>query len=159
MGEAGPVSVAIRRATEADVPRIVELVHLGTAPGRTSVEDPGPASMPAYLAAFREIAASGFAGIHVAEADGEVVGTFSLCFIPNISNRGGRVAQIESVHVAEKVRGRGVGEQMLRWAIAESRRRGCVRLQLTSNKSRIDAHRFYERLGFEKSHEGMKLAL
>jgi len=151
--------VTIRAATEADVPRIVELIHLGTAPGRPSVEDASAEALPAYLAAFRETAASGFASIHVAESDGAVVGTFSLAFIPNISNRGGRVAQIESVHVAEAIRGRGVGEQMLAWAIAESRRRGCFRLQLTSNKSRVDAHRFYERLGFERSHEGMKLAL
>lgn len=153
------LDVTIRDAVEADVPRIVELIHLGTAPGRASVEDPGPSSQPGYLAAFREIEASGFANIYVAVVDGAVVGTFSLAFIPNISNRGGRVAQIESVHVAEAMRGHGVGEQMLAWAITESRRRGCFRLQLTSSKSRVDAHRFYERLGFEKSHEGMKLAL
>jgi GNAT superfamily N-acetyltransferase len=66
---------------------------------------------------------------------------------------------VESVHVAETHRGRRVGEAMMAWAIAEARRNRCYRLQLTSNKGRLDAHRFYRRLGFVASHEGMKLDL
>ena len=95
----------------------------------------------------------------VAEVDGAVVGTFSLTFLANLSNGGREVAQIESVHVAASLRGQRIGEAMLRWAIAASRARGCFRLQLTSDKRRTDAHRFYRRLGFAASHEGMKLAL
>jgi len=76
-----------------------------------------------------------------------------------LSHRGGHVAQVESVHVASDLRRRGIGEAMMRHAIEEARRRGCHRLQLTSNKRRVDAHRFYTRLGFVQSHEGFKLPL
>jgi ribosomal protein S18 acetylase RimI-like enzyme len=149
--------LVIRPARETDLERIVELIHLGAF--GSSHENPGPPLPESYRSAFREIESDPNALIMVAESGGEVAGTFSLVFIPNISNGGGRVAQIESVHVAEARRGQGIGETMLRWAIAESQARGCFRLQLTSNKGRKDAHRFYERLGFAKSHEGMKLAL
>jgi GNAT superfamily N-acetyltransferase len=150
--------VTIRRATEDDLRRIVELIHLGAVGGR-GTEDLGEPLPERYYRAFRDIETSGFAAVYVADADGSVVGTFSLAFLPNISNGGWPVAQIESVHVAEAWRSRGVGEQMLRRAIELSKAHGCKRLQLTSNKARSDAHRFYERLGFQKSHEGMKLAL
>jgi GNAT superfamily N-acetyltransferase len=79
--------------------------------------------------------------------------------LPSLSNQGLPTAEVEGVHVAESHRGQRIGEAMMLWAIAEARRLGCKRLQLTSNKARIDAHRFYERLGFVKSHEGMKLNL
>jgi len=77
--------------------------------------------------------------------------------IQYVANRGGRVAQVENVIVAPAFRSQGIGEAMMRWAIEEARRRGCFRIQLTSNKVRTRAHRFYERLGFVASHEGMKL--
>ncbi|MEO9254594.1 MAG: GNAT family N-acetyltransferase [Tepidiformaceae bacterium] len=149
--------LVIRHAEEGELQRVVELIHLGAF--AVSRENLGPPLPDGYQAAFDEIRADPNALLMVADNAGEVVGTFSLVFIPNISNGGGRVAQIESVHVAEKWRGNGIGEAMLRWAIAESNVRGCFRLQLTSNKGRVDAHRFYERLGFAKSHEGMKLSL
>ena len=149
--------LVIRAAREGDLHRVVELIHLGAF--SASGENPGPPLPDGYRRAFAEIEADPNAMLMVAESAGEVVGTFSLAFIPNISNGGGRVAQIESVHVAEAWRGKGAGEAMLQWAIAESKARGCFRLQLTSNKGRKDAHRFYERLGFAKSHEGMKLKL
>lgn len=74
-------------------------------------------------------------------------------------HRGGAVAQIEAVRVAAGLRGQGLGAQLLRWAIEEARSRGCWRVQLTTNKLRKDAHRFYKRLGFQDTHEGMKLPL
>ncbi len=151
--------VRIRPATEADLPRIVELIHRGAAPGVTSGEDPGPPLPDSYRRAFVDIKRNDHCEVFVAELDGRVVGTYQLQFLPNLSNRGRWLAQIESVHVDENLRGQGIGEQMLRRAVDDARARGCFRLQLTSNKSRGDAHRFYERLGFVKSHEGMKLAL
>jgi ribosomal protein S18 acetylase RimI-like enzyme len=82
-----------------------------------------------------------------------------LTFIRHLMRQGTLVAQLESVRVDAPARGRGIGEQMVRWTIDESRRRGCSRIQLISHKSRTAAHRFYERLGFHSTHEGMKLPL
>ncbi|HYY18828.1 MAG TPA: GNAT family N-acetyltransferase [Streptosporangiaceae bacterium] len=94
-----------------------------------------------------------------ADSDGQVVGTLQLSFIPGLSRRGALRAQIESVRVAPAMRGRGLGEALFTWSIAEARRRGCALVQLTTDKTRVDAHRFYERLGFTASHEGLKLSL
>jgi GNAT superfamily N-acetyltransferase len=82
-----------------------------------------------------------------------------LSFLPGLARRGALRAQIEAVRVAESCRGSGLGGAMIGWAIDEARRRGCALVQLTSDKSRTGAHRFYRRLGFVASHEGMKLAL
>lgn len=92
-------------------------------------------------------------------AAGPVVATFQLSFLPGISRQGAWRSQIEAVRVAGSLRGQGIGNLMVRWAIDESRRRGCTLMQLTTHKSRTAAHRFYERLGFDASHEGMKLTL
>jgi GNAT superfamily N-acetyltransferase len=90
---------------------------------------------------------------------GPVVATFQLSFLPGLSRRGSWRSQIEAVRVAAELRGHGLGAAMVYWAAGESRRRGCSLMQLTTDKSRKDAHRFYERLGFTASHEGMKLTL
>lgn len=82
-----------------------------------------------------------------------------LSFLPGLARRGALRAQIEAVRVHESNRGRGLGAAMLGWAIEEARRRGCGLVQLTTDKARPDAHRFYERLGFVASHQGMKLRL
>ncbi len=95
----------------------------------------------------------------VAEADRDIVATMQLSFIPGLARRGAMRAQIEAVRVHEAYRGRGLGAAILTWAIDEARRRGCALVQLTTDKSRTAAHRFYERFGFVASHEGMKLAL
>ncbi len=145
----------IRRATEADLPRIIELIHLGAVDG-AGVEELGPPLPERYYASFRSFERYPEAKVLVAEAGGAVVGTFQFHLLPNLSNRARPTAEVESVHVAEAFRGRGIGEAMMTWAIEEARRLGCRRVQLTSNKARSDAHRFYERLGFVKSHEGMK---
>ncbi|MGD9933465.1 MAG: N-acetyltransferase family protein [Dehalococcoidia bacterium] len=151
--------IHIRPAVEADLPRIIELISGGTAPGAVPDEDPGPPLPASYVTAFREIKASSDGDVFVAEFEGEVVGCFQFFAAPHLANRGRRRAQVESVHVAARMRSKGIGEAMMRFAIEEARRRGCFRLQLTSNKSRTDAHRFYRRLGFAQSHEGFKLDL
>ena len=136
---------------------MVELIHLGAA--GPSPEEPAQPLARSYYEAFAAIQAHPSCAAYVAELDGLVVGTFQLAVLPNLSNGGRPLAQIESVHVAEEWRSHGIGEQMVRFAISEARTHGCFRLQLSSNKSRTDAHRFYRRLGFVQSHEGMKLAL
>ncbi|MCU0683410.1 MAG: GNAT family N-acetyltransferase [Polyangiaceae bacterium] len=151
-------TICVRPATESDLPRVIELIALGNVAGTQTEQLTSP--LPeSYVRALRAIKATPGLEVYVAELEGEVIGTFQLSTLPNLSNGGRPVAQLESVHVAPPFRGRGVGEQMLAFAIAESRAQGCFRLQLTSNKARADAHRFYARAGFVASHEGMKLAL
>ncbi len=89
----------------------------------------------------------------------DVVGTMQLSFIPGLARRGALRVQIEAVRVGEHYRSQGLGGPMFGWAIAEAQRRGCALVQLTTDKARTDAHRFYERLGFIASHEGLKLEL
>jgi GNAT superfamily N-acetyltransferase len=117
------------------------------------------ADLAAYTTAFLAIDADPAHLLVVAESSGEIVGTMQLSFMPGLARRGELRAQIEAVRVAESFRGSGLGAAMMGWAIGEARRRGCGLVQLTSDKSRTDAHRFYQRLGFVASHEGMKLAL
>lgn len=153
---AAPSGAVVRAATVADLAGIVRLyaddeLHATVHAGR----DPEPG----HVEALAEIAADPNNQIYVAELAGEVVGTFQLTFIRQLSYGGCRVAQIESVHVAASRRSRGIGEQMMRVAIDEARRRGCLRVQLTTNVARPRAHAFYERLGFVASHKGMKLYL
>jgi GNAT superfamily N-acetyltransferase len=154
---AGP-PVALRRARRDDVPAIVELIaadQLGAS--RDGVRD--DADLAAYAAAFDAIDADPAHLLVVAEAAGQVVGTLQLSFLPGLARRGALRAQIEAVRVAGTCRGSGLGAAMIGWAIEESRRRGCALVQLTTDKTRTGAHRFYQRLGFVASHEGMKLAL
>ncbi len=113
----------------------------------------------AYEAAFREIEPDPRNTVFVAEADGRVVGCYQLTIIPNLSFEGGRRALIEGVRVAENMRGKGLGEQMMIHAIATAREQNCRIVQLTSNRQRPGAIRFYEGLGFEPSHVGFKLYL
>jgi len=144
----------IRRATAADVPAVVALLADDVLGAQR--ERPGD---PAYAQAFAAIAADPHQWLMVADADGEVVGTLQLTVIPGLSHRGTTRAQVEAVRVAASQRGSGLGTRLLGWAVGQSRELGCGVVQLTSNASRTDAHRFYERLGFEASHTGFKLAL
>jgi GNAT superfamily N-acetyltransferase len=151
-------TVVLRRARLEDVPAIVALIaadQLGAI--RDGVRD--EADLAAYTAAFRAIDADPAHVLAVADSGGEIVGTMQLSFLPGLARRGALRAQVEAVRVAENARGSGLGAAMMAWAIDEARRRGCALVQLTSDKSRTDAHRFYQRLGFAASHEGMKLAL
>lgn len=147
--------IEIRRATEADVPAIVALLaddELGAT--RESPDDLTP-----YRAAFAAIDADPSEFLAVAVRQGEVIGTLQLSMLPGLSRKGAFRAQIEGVRVASTIRGLGLGETLMRWAIDQARACGCVLVQLTSDKARADAHRFYERLGFTATHEGYKLPL
>jgi GNAT superfamily N-acetyltransferase len=151
------VEITMRAARWEDIPAIVALYaddRLGAA--RESPDDLAP-----YEAAFDRVAAMGGASaVMVAEGpDGEVVGTLQLTFLAGLSHRGATRAHVEAVRVAAAHRGGGIGGRMMRWVIDEARRRDCRMVELTSNRTRTDAARFYERLGFEPSHTGFKLRL
>ena len=145
----------LRQAVPADLPEVVALLaadQLGV--HREAADDLAP-----YRTAFDAITADPAHLLLVADDTARVVGTMQLSFIPGLARRGAVRAQIEAVRVHEDVRSRGLGAWMIGWAVEEARRRGCALVQLTTDKRRTDAHRFYERLGFVASHEGMKLAL
>jgi GNAT superfamily N-acetyltransferase len=159
VGLGGGGRVVLRRAVVGDVPALVGLIaddQIGA--GRDGIA--GPADLAAYEGAFAAIDRDPAHLLVTAEdAAGAVVGTLQLSFLPGLARRGGWRAQVEAVRVAAPLRGRGLGTAMMRWAVEEAAGRGCVLVQLTTAKQRTDAHRFYERLGFRASHEGMKLAL
>jgi len=149
--------IIFRLAAIDDLSSIVRMLaddDLGSQ--REHYEDPLPES---YLKAFEQIDSDPNHELIVAEVNGEVIGTLQLTFLPSISYQGGVRAQVESVRVDVGQRGNGIGSEMMRWAIERARERGAHILQLTSHKSREDAHRFYEKLGFKGSHLGMKLNL
>ena len=146
---------SLRRARRGDLPRILALLaddQLGAV--RESADDPAP-----YERAFDAIDADPAHLLVVGELNGEVVATFQVSCIPGLSRKGSWRSQIEAVRVSGELRGQGVGALMIQWAIDQARERGCSLVQLTTDKSRVAAHRFYERLGFVASHEGMKLKL
>jgi GNAT superfamily N-acetyltransferase len=151
------IDITFRDAVRSDLPRIVGLLAndpLGRQ--RERVEDPLP---DCYGRAFEAIEPDPNNRLIVAEHDGAVIGTLQLTFIPNMTYQGGIRAQIEGVRVDDAYRSRQIGRRMFEWAIAEARRHGCHMVQLTADKTRPDAHRFYESLGFTASHLGMKLHL
>ena len=154
----GPARFAVRRAAAGDVPAIVGLLADDEL-GATSEAGADPELTP-YRAAFAAIDADpGQLLVVVTAEDGRVAATMQLTFIPGLARRGALRAQIEAVRVGTGYRSRGLGEAMITWAIAEARRRGCRIVQLTSDKRRVNAHRFYQRLGFAATHEGFKLPL
>ena len=146
-----------RSATADDVPAIIALL-MDDPLGRLREEASDPAH-PAYLAAFEAIDRDSNQLLAVAERDGEVVGCLQLTFLPGLSHKGSWRGQIEAVRIAASQRGSGLGKAMMEWAIERCRERRCRMVQLTTDKSRRDAHRFYEGLGFKSTHEGMKLIL
>ncbi len=145
-----------RYARRGDLEAILAL--LADDPLGAGREDPIGA-MAAYEAAFENIGNDPNNDIAVAARAGAVVGCLQLTLIPSLSRRAMTRAQIESVRVAASERGRGLGRRLFEWAIGESRRRGAGLVQLTTDKTRPDALRFYQGLGFVASHEGMKLPL
>ena len=149
--------VIFRLATRADLPSIVRMLaddELGSQ--RERVEDPLPES---YYSAFEQINQDPNHELIVAERNRQVVGTLHLMFLPSVSFQGGLRAQVESVRVDTLFQSQGIGSEMMKWAMERARQRGAHVIQLTTHKSRVDAHRFYERLGFKGSHLGMKLTL
>lgn len=145
----------IRHAVAADVPAIVRLLA-DDALGAARETDPNDV---AYARAFAAIVASPDNALFVLDAAGVVVGCAQLTVLPGLSRQGATRAQIESVRVAATRRGGGLGAVLIRHLVDLARSNGCATVQLTSDKSRADAHRFYERLGFKKSHDGFKLDL
>jgi GNAT superfamily N-acetyltransferase len=151
------MEIEFRQATHEDLPEIVRMLaddFLGQT--RERYETPLPES---YIKAFAEIEADKNNELIVAEIDGEIVGALQITFTPSISFQGGKRATVESVRVDGKYRGRGVGKELMKWAIERAREENCLMIQLTTNAERADAHRFYENLGFKGSHLGMKLYL
>ena len=149
--------VILRDARRDEVAAIVAMLAddmLGGA--REVTREPLPQS---YYSAFDALARDPNNRLLIAERDGETVGTLQITFIHGLSRQGAKRALIEAVRVAAPYRGKGLGEEIIRAAIEMARAAGCAMVQLTTDKSRKDAHRFYERLGFEASHEGMKLTL
>lgn len=147
--------IEIRLAKREDLPVIAEMLL------RDSLLESPHEAVPTseQLAAFDLIAGDPDNQILVATLNGQVVGTLQLTFIPGISHKGTWRAQVEAVRVREDLRNQKIGTQLMEWAIDRARERGCWMIQLTSNRSRRAAHRFYERLGFKASHVGMKLYL
>jgi ribosomal protein S18 acetylase RimI-like enzyme len=145
----------IRRAEACDLPGIVALLaddDLGR--GR---EDATAAALPRYQSAFEALSRDANQMPVVLLVDGTVAGYLQITFIPGLSRQGLWRGLIESVRINRRFRGAGLGEALMRFAIEACRDRGCKLVQLTTDKSRADAHRFYARLGFIASHEGMKL--
>lgn len=152
-----PVGFAIRPALAEDVPAIVAMFADDALGGHGDTSD--PALAPVYCAAFERIAASPSDRLYVLTEGARVVGTAQLTLITSLTHRGRVRALIEAVQVAAVLRGRGLGAALIRRLVADARAAGAGVVELTSNKVRRDAHRFYERLGFERSHEGFKLPL
>ena len=147
-------SVTIRRARREDVASIVAMLADDALGGpRERVEDPLPQS---YLAAFERVDGDPNIQLVVAEdGEGAVVGCLQLCILPGLSSQGTSRGLIEDVRVASHCRSRGIGEQLVQWAVGESRAKGCKVVELLTHHTRVDAQRFYERLGFARSHVGM----
>ncbi len=149
--------IRFRLAQQADLPSVVRMLtddDLGKE--RERYQDPLPEP---YYSAFEQIQSDPNHELIVAERGGEVIGTFHLMYLPSISYQGGLRAQIESVRVDKRFQSQGIGSEMMKWAMERAKQRGAHLVQLTTHKTRKDAHRFYERLGFKKTHLGMKLNL
>jgi GNAT superfamily N-acetyltransferase len=148
---------SIRTARREDLGAIVGLLADDELGRQREATDLTPAAP--YLRAFHQIDRDPRNELVVVEEEGRVVATLQLTYVPSLTHRGGERAQVEGVRVAASHRGRGTGRLLLRWVVEQARERGCRMVQLTTDKRRPDALRFYESLGFEATHEGMKLKL
>ncbi|MFG2429861.1 GNAT family N-acetyltransferase [Streptomyces sp. NPDC048590] len=147
--------IDIRPAVAADIPAIVAML----ADDPIGAHRESPDDLAPYQSAFRRLAGDPHQHVVVAVREGRVVGTLQLTVIPGLSRRGATRSLIEGVRVHADARGDGLGTRLIQWAVDESRRQECQLVQLTSDATRTDAHRFYERLGFTASHVGFKLSL
>lgn len=147
-------SLIFRPAVRADLARIVELIADDSIAARRTGE-----LGDAHVRAFQAIEADPNNELIVVESAGRVIGTMQLTYIPGISRHGATRLLIEAVRVDSTLRGQGIGTAMMNWADERGRARGCVLAQLTSDKNRPAAHRFYRALGYQQSHEGFKLPL
>ncbi|WP_433391865.1 N-acetyltransferase family protein [Micromonospora sp. KLBMP9576] len=147
--------VIFREAVRADLPAVLALLAddpIGRTRDHTRVD-------AVYERAFADIDADPRNQLIVADLGGELLACMQLTYIPGLSRHGAERQLIESVRVRSDLRGRGLGRQLITWAVDQARRRGCALVQLTTHKTRQDAHRFYLGLGFQSTHEGMKLPL
>jgi predicted N-acetyltransferase YhbS len=151
------IEVVIRPAERRDIGAIVALFADDAVGGHGDTTD--ESARPRYEAAFERIGASPNDMLYVAEREGEVVGTFQTTLLTTMSGQGSSSLTISAVQTRADLRGHRIGEQMMRFAIEEARAKGARLVQLMSNGKRTDAHRFYERLGFTKSHAGFKMKL
>ncbi|MEU6462398.1 GNAT family N-acetyltransferase [Streptomyces sp. NPDC046976] len=145
----------IRAAAEDHLPAIVAML----ADDPLGAQRESPDDLTPYRAALKRLVADPNQHLVVAVRDGRVIGTLQLTIIPGLSHRGATRALIEAVRIHADERGSGLGTELIQWAVDTARRLDCMMVQLTSDKKRPDAHRFYERLGFTASHEGFKLRL
>ncbi|MFD9327399.1 GNAT family N-acetyltransferase [Streptomyces sp. NPDC060065] len=145
----------IRAAVSDDVPSIVAML----ADDPLGAERESPDDLTPYLAALARLSGDANQHVVVAVRSGRVVGPLQLTVIPGLSRKGATRSIIEGVRVHADERGGGLGTRLIEWAIDESRCQDCQLVQLTSDVTRTDAHRFYERLGFTASHVGFKLPL
>jgi ribosomal protein S18 acetylase RimI-like enzyme len=147
--------ITLRPARRDDVAAIIGMLaddHLGRA--RERLEEPLPM---VYYDAFARLSSDPNIQLMVAEEGGNIVGCLQLCILPGLSSQGASRGLIEDVRVASDRRGRGIGEQLVQWAVGEAKARGCKLVELLTHHTRVDAQRFYERLGFAKSHVGMTI--
>ncbi|GIH72757.1 GNAT family N-acetyltransferase [Sphaerimonospora thailandensis] len=152
------MALSFRTARRGDIPVIVALIAddpISAAREKAT----GSGGEPDYESAFEAIDADPRNELIVVESDGQVVGTMQLTYIPSLSRRAAERALVEAVRVAAPYRNRGIGRAMMEWAVERARERGCALVQLTSDKARVDARRFYSSFGFAASHEGFKLLL
>ena len=151
------VNLNFREANESDVPALVDLLADDVLGAKR--EDVSIPLNPNYLDAFHSIEADSNNELTVVEADGELVGMLQLTFIPYLTHTGSWRCLIEGVRIANTYRGKGLGTEFINWAIIRAKERRCSIVQLTSDKQRPNAIRFYESLGFKATHEGFKLKL
>jgi ribosomal protein S18 acetylase RimI-like enzyme len=150
------LDVTIRRARRDDVGSIIAMLADDPLGGpRERLEDPPP---QAYFQAFERLERDPNINLMVAEdGEGAVVGCLQLCVLPGLSSQGASRGLVEDVRVATRYRSRGIGEQLMQWAVTEARAKGCKLVELLTHHTRVDAQRFYERLGFARSHVGMTI--
>jgi GNAT superfamily N-acetyltransferase len=151
------LDITFRLATTGDVPTIIALLQDDTLGAKRETSE--ERSLSDYVSAFAVIDADPNNEIWLIDLDGEIAGTFQLTFIPGLSRRGAWRCQIEAVRVDRRFRSNGIGSTAMHWAIARAKDKGCRLVQLTSDVGRTEAHQFYERLGFSKSHAGFKLTI
>ncbi|MER8068388.1 GNAT family N-acetyltransferase [Streptomyces sp. NPDC094034] len=145
----------IRPAAHDDIPAIAAML----ADDPLGAQRESPDDLTPYTEAYERLARDPNQHVMVAELDGRIIGTLQLTIVPGLSRRGATRSIIEAVRVHADARGSGLGTRFIEWAVDESRRQGCQLIQLTSDASRTDAHRFYERLGFTASHVGFKMSI
>jgi GNAT superfamily N-acetyltransferase len=146
-----------RLATKNDLPQIVRMLSDDIL-GKTR-EKFEPVLSDNYVTAFKKIVADTNQELTVVEMDGELVATFQLSFIQYLTHHGGLRAQVEAVRTSANYRGQGIGKKAFEYIINRAKEKGCVLVQLTTDKKRPEAIKFYEAIGFVSTHEGMKLSL